>query len=334
MNEAKLIQRTAISLIVWALLVLFIVMGWWLALIIEVVVVIALTTLIAFFMVNFTLVRKAQQWVDDVSVLGEHGHLNEFVKDAVEWLETGELWTQVSEDGLKLYGRFLKNEGSHTYAICCHGYKNQRMQDISNQAKKFYDMGHNVFAGHARGHGKSDGNYIGMGIKERRDIAGWIRKIVEMDPDARIFLYGVSMGGATVMTTSGEELPKNVRCVVEDCGYSSAWDEFVYHLQDKFGLPARPILVICQLISSCRYGFAFRKYSPKIQVAKTNLPLLFLHGDMDTFVPYRMMEPLYLACASEHKKSVTIPGAEHAEAYWRGEEQYWREIGTWLEQYL
>ncbi len=334
MSKVRLIQRMAIIIVVPALLVLFIVFGWWIALCVEIGVVLLLIVVIAFGMVDMTLKRKASIWKDDVSDLGEFGKLNDHVKEAVTWLETGDLWEQTAEDGLKLYGRFLKNEGSHTYAICCHGYKNQRMQDISNQAKRFYGMGHNVFAGHARGHGKSEGNYIGMACKERRDIVGWIRKIVAMDPEARIFLYGVSMGGATVMTTSGEKLPPNVKCAIEDCGYQSAWDEFCFHLRWVFGLPAVPILNVCQVIARARYGFGFKEHSAIRQVKNTRIPLLFIHGDRDTFVPYRMMKPLYEACGAEHKKAVSIEGAEHAEAYWVGEEAYWREVGAWLDAYL
>ncbi len=333
-KDKKLFQRLCIHFVFLALAVIFIVMGWWIALAIEAVVAVALIVLIAFYMVSFTLVRKSPIVKDDVSVLGRHGELNDFVKDAVLWLETGEIWEQVSFDGLKLYGRFLKNEGSHVYAICCHGYKNQRMQDISNQAKHFYDMGYNVFCGHARGHGRSEGNYIGMGTNERRDIAGWIKMIVEMDPEARIFLYGVSMGGATVMTTSGEDLPENVKCVIQDCGFTSPWDEFTYHIKEQFGLPYRPILDICQVISRSRYGFGFHEFSAIEQVKKTSLPFLMIHGDLDTYVPYRMFKPLYEACASENKKAVTIEGAAHAEAYWRAPETYWSEVDNWIKTYL
>ena len=173
-----------------------------------------------------------------------------------------------------------------------------------------------------------------MACRERRDIVGWIKMIVEKDPEARIFLYGVSMGGATVMTTSGEELPENVRCFVEDCGYSSIWDEFCFHMRYVYGLPARPILNVCQLIVKSRYGYGFSEHSAKRQVKQAKMPFLFLHGDQDTFVPYFMMKPVYEACSSEHKKAVTIEGAEHAESYWKGGEYYWKEVDGWVEQYL
>ena len=335
MNKTgKVIQQIIIHLVFLGLAIWFIIMGWWPALIIEAVVIIALLISIAFIMVHLILVRNIPMITGDIIGDIEGVSVNEHVRDSVEWLEGGEFWEQRSEDGLKLIGRFRKKEGSHTYAICCHGYKNHRMQDIANQAKRFFDMGHNVFAGHARGHGRSEGAYVGMAFKERRDIVGWIRKIVEQDPEARIFLYGVSMGGATVMATSGEELPENVKCVIEDCGYSSIWKEFCYHMWFAYGLPVHPILNICELISKKRYGYGFHDHTAIDQVKKTKLPMLFIHGDEDTFVPYEMMEPLYQACGSEHKRMVTIPGARHAEAYFKGEDLYWKEIGDWLKQYL
>lgn len=331
----KLAQRIGIWVILLGLAVWFIVMGWWIALIVECVVTIALFVGIAFFMVSFTLKRKAPVSMGTVIGLEEDNkELNSYVRDAVEWLEQGELWEQTSEDGLKLRGRFIKKEGSHTYAICCHGYTNHRLQDISNQAKRFYEMGHNIFAGHARGHGRSEGGYVGMACMERRDVSGWIDMIVEMDPEARIFLYGVSMGGATVMTTSGELLPDNVKCAIEDCGYSSIWNEFKHQLGDSFGVPVFPTLYICELITKVKYGFGYHDHSALEQVKKASIPILFIHGDKDTFVPYAMMQPLYEACGSKYKKALTIQNAEHAESYQVDPDLYWKEVGEWLEKWL
>ena len=335
MNKTpKIIQQIVIHLLFLGLAIWFVIMGWWIALIIEAVIIVVLIVVIAFLMVKMILVRNVPQITQEVVGDIKGVVVRDYVRDSVEWLESGELWEQQSEDGLRLAGRFLKNEGSHTYVICCHGYKNHRMQDISNQAKTFYEMGHNVFAGHARGHGRSEGKYVGMGCRERRDIVGWIRMIVERDPKARIVLFGVSMGGATVMNTSGEELPANVRCVIEDCGYLSIWKEFSYHIWFAYGLPVHPILNVCELISRKRYGFGFHEHSALEQVKKTKLPILFIHGDQDTFVPYEMMEPLYRACGSEHKKMVTIPGSGHAENYHTNAGLYWKEIEEWLERYL
>lgn len=328
------LRMIATYILLLGLAVWFIIMGWWIALAIEVVLYIAGVVGISFFMVSFILKRKTPVSLGDVIGLSEGDELSEYVKDAVEWLETGELWEQTSEDGLKLQGRFVKNGDSHTYAICCHGYKNHRMQDISNQAKHFYDLGHNVFAGHARGHGRSEGDYVGMGYFERRDVAGWIKRIVDMDPDARIFLFGVSMGGATVMTTSGEDLPANVKCVIEDCGYSSIWKEFCHQLTGTYGIHVHPVLDLCQIICKSRYGFGFKDHSALEQIKKAKVPFLFIHGDKDNFVPFFMLEPIYNACASEHKKKVIIKDSAHAENYYTDPKLYWSEIEDWLDRYL
>ena len=333
-STAIRVRQVLTYLLLLGLAVWFGIMGWWIALAIEMVFVLAGFFGVAYIMVNLVLKRDIDASGEDVKKLAELCNANKYVIDAVEWLESGELWEMTSFDGLKLRGRFHKNGDSHTYAICCHGYKNHRMQDISNQAKHFYELGHNVFAGHARGHGLSEGGYIGMGFFERRDIVGWIDRIVQMDPEAKIFLYGVSMGGATVMVTSGEELPDNVKCVINDCGYSSIWDEFSYHIVCSYGFHVYPTLLISQMIAERRYGFGFKEKSALEQVAKTKLPFLFIHGDKDDFVPYIMMRPLFEACASEDKKSVTIKDSAHAENYYTDAETYWGEIKGWLDKYL
>ncbi len=79
-----------------------------------------------------------------------------------------------------------------------------------------------------RGHGQSEGNYIGMGWDERLDIVDLTKYIINNYANTEIVLFGVSIGVATVMTTSGEKLPSNVKAIIEDCGYTSAWSQFAY----------------------------------------------------------------------------------------------------------
>ena len=111
----------------------------------------------------------------------------------------------------------------------------------------------------ALAHGESDGKFIGMGWLERPDVLAWTDAIIQKDPEAEIILHGVSMGGATVMMASGEDLPDNVRCIVEDCGYSSAWDEFSLQLKNVFHLPAFPVLNAVSIFSKLRRGTPLRR---------------------------------------------------------------------------
>ena len=131
-----------------------------------------------------------------------------------------------SFDKLKLHGYKVNNKtNSNKWVIAVHGYTSEGI-NMSNVAKEYYDMGYNVLIPDLRAHGKSQGDYIGMGWDDRKDIISWIDFIKKEDPNAQVVLHGVSMGAATVMMTSGEELPSNVKSIVADCGYTSVWDQF------------------------------------------------------------------------------------------------------------
>lgn len=125
-----------------------------------------------------------------------------------------------SDDNLKLRGAFYENESGHNYAIVIHGYRSNHygMLDFS---ERYFSEGFHVVAPDLRGCGESEGNFVGMGWPDRLDILKWIDWIIERDPEAKIVIHGISMGGATTMMTSGEPTPDEVVCFVEDCGYTS-----------------------------------------------------------------------------------------------------------------
>lgn len=255
-------------------------------------------------------------------------------KDDNVWLvESARDASLTSRDGLKLHAYRVEGSQPHRYAVVCHGYQSNASQ-TGGFARRFYDLGYTVLAPDARGHGLSEGDYIGMGWDERQDIVDWCKQIVQQDPQAEIVLFGISMGGATVMMTSGEaDLPANVKCIVEDCGYTSAWDEFAGQLKELFGLPTFPILDATNLVTRLRAGWDFKKASAVDQVAKSVTPTLFIHGDGDTFVPYWMLDVVYEAAACEKEKLV-IPGAAHAEASSVDPALYWRTVEAFLARHI
>lgn len=246
------------------------------------------------------------------------------------WLtESGRTLSLTSEDGLSLSAYLVSQEGSHRYAVVCHGYQS-RARDMGTFARHFYDLGFSVLAPDARGHGNSEGDYIGMGWPERRDIVAWCKQLVAQDPQAEILLFGISMGGATVMMTSGEaDLPANVKSIVEDCGYTSAWGEFAGQLKAQFGLPTFPIMDVTNLITQMRAGYDLKAASALDQVKKSVTPTLFIHGDADTFVPFSMLDEVYNAAACPKEKLV-IPGAGHAEASSKDAALYWGTVEAFL----
>ncbi|WP_297712150.1 alpha/beta hydrolase [Clostridium sp.] len=254
----------------------------------------------------------------------------------ISWLLNDSNYTDeyiTSQDNLKLHSYQVKNQtSSNKWVITVHGYTSEGI-NMSSYAKKYYDNGYNVLIPDLRSHGLSEGHYIGMGWDDRLDIISWINYILNEDPNAEIVLHGISMGAATVLMTSGEEIPSNVKAIIADCGYTSVWDEFAYQLDDLFSLPEFPILNVSSIVAKIRAGYFLGEASSIEQVKKSKTPILYIHGDQDDFVPYYMMEELYNATNSE-KEMLTIKGAEHAKASEVEPETYWTTVNNFINKYI
>lgn len=257
-------------------------------------------------------------------------------EEAVEaWLpivKTDEI-TIKSEDNLDLWGKiYLQDNESDKWGIIAHGYTSNS-ENIQSIALNFYNKGYNVLTPDMRAHGNSEGNYIGMGWLDRKDLLKWINYIVDLDEDSQVVLYGESMGGATVMMTSGEELPSNVKAIVEDCGYTSVFDIFKKELKERFGLPSFPILNAANLITNIRADYDIKEASALEQVKKSKTPILFTHGSNDGFVPVEMVYELYEAATCE-KDILVIEGADHGAAPDVDPETYYNKVFDFLSKYI
>ena len=237
-----------------------------------------------------------------------------------------------SDNGLRLHAYFIAAEQStHNYIINLHGYTSNA-DNVGNITHKFYLLGYNVLIPDARAHGLSEGTYTTMGYLERFDVLKWINRIIEMYDQANIILYGVSMGAATVMFTLGEELPQNVKCAIEDCGYSSVWDEFSYELHHSYHLPVFPILYMAELINKVRLGFSYHQASTIQQLKKAKIPMLFIHGDADAFVPFAMLDEVYRAHPGIKEKLI-VKGAGHGKSATIDTQRYWQTVESFIERY-
>lgn len=259
------------------------------------------------------------------------------VTPAEEWFKKEQnrtTWELTSNDGLKLKAIYLAaDQKTDKTVIMAHGYMGTA-ETMSTFAKMYHDWGYNVLVPDARGHGESEGNYIGFGWPERKDYVKWIDKVIATNgKDAQITLYGISMGGATVMMTSGEKLPENVKAIVEDCGYSSVKDELSYQLKEMFNLPSFPLVNVTSGITKVRAGYFFGEASSVNQLHKNKTPMLFIHGEADTFVPFEMLAKVYAATDAPKEKYV-VPGAEHGKAYDVNPEKYKATVSTFLEKYI
>lgn len=245
-----------------------------------------------------------------------------------------ELTEIISEDGLRIAGIYIPaSTPSKKIALIAHGY-NGSSRDMAPFAELFNQLGYNILVADARGHGTSDGNYIGFGWHERHDYLKWIDQMINRHgEDCEIVLFGISMGGATVLNVSGEQLPVQVKAIVEDCGFSSVEAEITHQLKAMYKLPKFPLVQITSLITKLKAGYWFEEASPLEQVRKNQIPTLFIHGGADDFVPTSMVYDLYEANASP-KELYVVPEAKHAYAYVMDKETYRHKVSTFLNQYI
>ncbi|HOP10622.1 MAG TPA: alpha/beta hydrolase [Oscillospiraceae bacterium] len=261
---------------------------------------------------------------------------NVFVQDSdSEWAEIFETRKEreiTSYDGLTLRAYQLGDNSAKRQVIMVHGYGGDHLM-YRQLAKHFYKTGFSILMPDLRGHGKSEGNVICMGWKDRLDIIKWIDLLVSENPRCEIVLYGISMGAATVMMTSGEKLPDNVKAIIEDCGYTSAAEQFGYCMKTFFNIVPFPILQYSNLVCRIRGGWGFWQASAVKQLNKNYLPMLFIHGADDDFVPAFMIDKVYAATMGPKEKLI-VPGAKHAEACCVDPEGYGRAVEGFLKKYI
>ncbi|MEK4648108.1 alpha/beta fold hydrolase [Exiguobacterium sp. FSL W8-0210] len=244
--------------------------------------------------------------------------------EMVRLMQPGQTWIKEqplerieieAKDGLTLRGHFLPSPvPSDRIVILVHGYGGVGT-DLAGFAYLYHQAGFHVMMPDNRGHGMSDGHYIGFGWHDREDCLSWSNYLIDrIGQDAKLFLHGVSMGGATVLMTSGEQLPPQIKGIISDCAYTSVNAVLAYQMKRMYRLPHFPFLGMTSVLTKLKAGYTFREASALKQVKKAQVPILFIHGGADTFVPTDMVYELYEACPTE-KELVVIPNAAHAMAY-------------------
>ena len=215
-----------------------------------------------------------------------------------------------SFDGLTLRGNYYEYAKGAPMEIMFHGYRGSSERDLSGGVARCFALGHNALVVDHRGSGASDGRVISFGILERHDCLTWIDfALREIDPDAEIILTGISMGASTVLMCGAEELPQNVIGILADCGYTSA-REIICKVVAEMKLPPRLMYPLIRLGARLFGGFDPDETSPIEAVKKCRVPVIFFHGDTDTFVPFDMSVQNYNACVTK-KRLVKIKGAGH-----------------------
>lgn len=241
-----------------------------------------------------------------------------------------------SRDGLALHANvYPAEQPANRTAVLFHGYTSNGFNDCSNMGEYFAERGYNVIIVDNRAHGESEGKYIGFGILDRFDCVRWLEYANERFGDhTELVLYGVSMGGSTVLMAAGTEgFPKNVKAVIADCAFTAPYDVFKHILRRDYHLPPHPIMDINDRMCRRKAGYGFRDYSTLTSVRKGACPILFIHGKDDLFVPAYMSRLNYEACTGE-KELLMMDNAGHAAAQYENPALYKETCDRFLEKYL
>lgn len=237
-----------------------------------------------------------------------------------------------SHDGLTLRGRYYEKAKGLPIELQFHGYRGDSDRDLSGAVVRAFAVDRNALIIDHRASGKSDGHVITFGVKETRDCLLWIDHAIRyFGEDVKLHLTGISMGAATVLMASGEELPPQVRGVLADCPYSSA-KEIIQKVIREMGLPASLLYPFVRLGARLYGGFDPNAAEPIEAVKRATLPIIFYHGEADDFVPSAMSERLFAACASEKKRLITVPNADHGLAFSVDKENYLKTLNEFIDE--
>ena len=237
-----------------------------------------------------------------------------------------------ARDGTRLFARYYHACDGAPLEIQCHGYRSTSLRDFAGSGIAYKERPYNLLLIDQRSHGESGGKVITFGIKERFDILDWIKYGIDrFGQDVKILLYGISMGGATVLMAAGEKLPENVRCVIADSPYSSPLD-IIAKVGAEKGFPR--LLVKPLAICGARLfgGFSLTSASPREAVARASVPILILHGDADSFVPDYMSDEIAAQNPAVILKK--FAGADHAASYLADTEGYLSLVDGFVDEHV
>lgn len=285
---------------------------------------------------NFAMPESVEKKISE----SQADDVTEETNEALLWLDSAgmERHEMVNDRGHRLRGYLIRpQKPSDVYVFGSHGYRSDGKGEWCRFAEYYTrTLGYNFFFVDHQAAGESEGKYIGFGSFESKDSLKWLGYMTDtFGKDIKIILHGISMGSATVMLMSGSNaLPENVKFTVADCGYTSALDEFTYKLE-SLGMPKKPILPLVRAINNTVAGYDFGRDTNALEAVKSaKVPMLFIHGADDNFVPTYMVYLLYDACDSEYKDLFIVPGADHAESYHKAKAQYEGKVAEFIEKFI
>ena len=295
-----------------------------------------------YFLVSAVLVPSFMEKLDAFDRIVEQSYAeqvqeSELMQNSGAMYLIGEVWGKredveeveiLSEDGYRLRGVMEERSDSHRWVVLLHGYTGSR-EMMYGYAYWYAERGFSVLAPDFRCQGESEGDYIGLGATDSKDLAGWIDLILQRDPEAEIVLHGLSMGASTALIYTGGDVPDNVKAVISDSAYTDAYSMFREKIGSWFYLPAFPVVDSAELMIRIRAGYDLKETSPLKAVSRSRVPTFFIHGKEDRMIPVEMCHALYDAASCE-KEIMIMDGAGHTQSAEKDPVRFFGEVQKFL----
>ncbi len=259
---------------------------------------------------------------------GKDEETKQLVNEAIERLKDEPIETVEMEsfDGLKMIGHWYPCDNAKRIIVAMHGWRSTWLSDFAIISEFWHNNGCSILFAEQRGQGESDGDYIGFGLAERHDCIEWVKWVnANIGDELPIYLCGLSMGASTVLMASSLPKPDNVHGIMADCGFTSPHAIGKYVTENNLHFSYSPIGKAVDDIFKHKIQIETSNYSTVDAMKENTLPILFVHGTDDRFVPVEMTYENYKACTAP-KRLLIVPGAGHARSYLTQKELYQKAV--------
>ena len=280
--------------------------------------------------------RKEINWLNEDEIKGTHYEkYYQYILAGERFLKEHNTTTHriCSDDGLLLYADFVPAENPRGTIILAHGYRSNKVLEFGKVFDFYHNKGLNILAVDQRSHGRSEGKYITFGVKESRDMLGWIRYHNENLGQYPIILSGLSMGASTMLYLADADLPGNVCGIIADCGFTSPKDIIGTVYRRTTHLPANLSLWATELFARFLAGFSLTEKDTTKILANSKVPVMMVHGVADGFVPCDMTQRGYDACVGK-KTLLLVEGADHGLSFLVDRPRYTQMVTDFLNENL
>ena len=224
-----------------------------------------------------------------------------------------EEWDVTSFDGYVLHGTFIKNHSpaadDKKFCIITHGYTSNRYGSL-RYVPTFYDLGYNIYIYDDRHHGANKRCHTTMGYLEKFDLIEVKRALQNrFGQDIKIGIHGESLGCAISLSALG--LTQDFKFCVADCGYSDLELLLTELIGGQMHLP-KFFVKIASFWCKVVHGFWFSDVKPCEALKENRTPILFVHGDADSFINKHHSQINYEHAINCKKEIHFFPGADHA----------------------